>query len=113
MFTVLQGVPINIGIKGRLENRLRFPMLRNDKGCVKKKSVPSNLMEIQGVPQKALNISFKKVVLPGRVKCGGTEGEIVVVHGCRKTKKLICGTGGEIVVAHGRLPYPSRNSIVL
>ena len=29
---------------------------------------------------KALNISFKKVVLPGRVKCGGTEGEIVVAH---------------------------------
>ena len=27
---------------------------------------------------KALNIPFKKVVLPGRVKCGGTEGEIVV-----------------------------------
>ena len=24
---------------------------------------------------------FKKVVLPGRVKCGGTEGEIVVAHG--------------------------------
>ena len=38
-----------------------------------------------------LNIPFKKVVLPGRVKCGGTEGEIVVAHGCRKTKKLICG----------------------
>ena len=31
---------------------------------------------------------FKKVVLPGRVKCGGTEGEIVV--------------------AHGRLPSPAR-----
>ena len=27
-----------------------------------------------------LNIPFKKVVLPGRVKCGGTEGEIVVAH---------------------------------
>ena len=26
---------------------------------------------------KALNIPFKKVVLPGRVKCFGTEGEIV------------------------------------
>ena len=36
----------------------------------------------------ALNISFKKVVLHGRVKCGGTEGEIVV--------------------AHGRLPSPAR-----
>ena len=35
-----------------------------------------------------LNIPFKKVVLPGRVKCGGTEGEIVV--------------------AHGRLPSPAR-----
>ena len=29
----------------------------------------------------ALNIPFKKVVLSGRVKCGGTEGEIVVAHG--------------------------------
>ena len=24
---------------------------------------------------------FKKVILPGRVKCGGPEGEIVVAHG--------------------------------
>ena len=24
---------------------------------------------------------FRKVVLPGRVKCGGTEGEIVMAHG--------------------------------
>ena len=38
---------------------------------------------------KALNIPFKKVVLPGRVKCGGTEEDIVVAHGCRKRKKLI------------------------
>ena len=30
---------------------------------------------------KALNISFKKVVLHGRVKRDGTEGEIVVAHG--------------------------------
>ena len=36
---------------------------------------------------KARNILFKKVVLPGRVKCGGTEEEIVVAHGCRKRKK--------------------------
>ena len=57
---------------------------------------------------KALNIPFKKVVLPGRVKCGGTEGEIMVAHGCRKRKKLICGTEGETVVAHGRLPSPAR-----
>ena len=57
---------------------------------------------------KALNIPFKKVVLPGRVKCGGTEGEIVVADGCRKRKKIICGTEGEIVVAHGRLPSPAR-----
>ena len=28
-----------------------------------------------------LNITFKKVVLPGRVKCGSTEGEIEVAHG--------------------------------
>ena len=37
---------------------------------------------------KALNIPFKKVVLPGRVKCGGTEEDIVVAHGCQKRKKL-------------------------
>ena len=55
---------------------------------------------------KALNIPSKKVVLPGRVKCGGTEGEIVVAHCCPKRKKLICGAEGEIVVAHGRLPPP-------
>jgi len=46
--------------------------------------------------------------LPGRAKCGGTEGEIVVAHCCGKRKKLICGTEGEIVVAHGRLPSPAR-----
>ena len=56
---------------------------------------------------KALNIPFKKVVLPGRVKCGGTEEDIVVAHGCRKRKKLICGPEEEIVVAHGRLPSPA------
>ena len=48
--------------------------------------------------------------ISGRVKCGGTEGEIVVVHGCRKRKKLKCGTEGEIVVAHGRLPSPARQA---
>ena len=53
------------------------------------------------------------------VKCGGTEEEIVVAHGCRKRKKLICGPEEEIVVAHGRLPSPApvlykyRNSSVL
>ena len=56
---------------------------------------------------KALNISFKKVVFPGRVKCGGTEEDIVVAHDCRKRKKLICGMEEEIVVAHGRLPSPA------
>ena len=40
---------------------------------------------------KALNIPFKKVILSGRVKCGGTEGEIVV--------------------AHGRLPSPTRATL--
>jgi len=45
--------------------------------------------------------------LPGRVECGGTEGEIVVAHGCRNRNKLICGTEGEIVVAHARLPSPA------
>ena len=57
---------------------------------------------------KALNIPVKKVVLPGRVKCRGTEGDILVAHGCRKRKKLTCGPEGEIVVAHGRLSSPSR-----
>ena len=37
-----------------------------------------------------LKIPFKKVVLPGRVKCGGTEEDIVV--------------------AHGRLPSPARST---
>ena len=49
------------------------------------------------------------MVLHEKVKCGGTEGEIVVAHGCRKRKKLICGTEGEIEVAHGRLPSPAFN----
>ena len=40
------------------------------------------------ITQNALNISYKKVVLPKRVKCSGTEGEMVV--------------------AHGRLPSPAR-----
>ena len=38
---------------------------------------------------KALNIQYKKIVLPGRVKCLGPEGERVVVHSCRKRKKLM------------------------
>ena len=49
--------------------------------------------------------------LPRRVKCGGTEEEIVVAHSCRKRKKLICGTEGEIVVAHGRLPSPALKAV--
>ena len=57
---------------------------------------------------KALTIPFKKVVVPGRVKCGCTEGEIVVAHGFQKRKKLICDPEEEIVVAHGRLPSPAR-----
>ena len=44
----------------------------------------------------SINMPFKKVVLPGRVKSGGTEGEIVVAHGYQKRKKLICGSKGEI-----------------
>jgi len=48
------------------------------------------------------------IFLPGRFKCGGAEGEIVVAHGCRKRKKLICGTEGEMVVTHGRLPSPAH-----
>ena len=59
-----------------------------------------------------LNIPFKKLVLPGKVKCGGTEGKIVVAHGCRKRKKLICGPEEEIVVAHGRLPSPAPHKPV-
>ena len=53
---------------------------------------------------------FKKVVLPGRVKCVGTEGEMVA-HGCRKRKKLICGTEVEIAVAHGCLPSHARRIV--
>jgi len=34
--------------------------------------------------------------------------KLVVAHGCRKRKKLICGTEGEIVAAHGRLPSPAH-----
>ena len=56
---------------------------------------------------------IKKVVLPGRVKCGGPEGEIVVAHFCRKRKKLICGTEGDIMVAQGRLPSPAHPSRML
>jgi len=59
---------------------------------------------------KALNVLFKKVVLPGKVKCGGTEEEIVVAHGCWKRKKLICGQKEEILVAHGRLLSPPHQS---
>ena len=44
---------------------------------------------------KGPNYTIKKVVLPRRVKSDGTEEEIVVAHGCRKTKKLICGTEDE------------------
>ena len=58
----------------------------------------------------ALNIPFKKVVLPGKIKFGGTEEEIVVAHGCRKRKKLICGPEEKIVVAHGRLPSPAHRA---
>jgi len=64
------------------------------------------------ITQNALNISYKKVFFPGRVKCSGTEGEIVVAHGCRKRKNLICGSEGEMVVAHGRLPSPARLTLV-
>ena len=64
------------------------------------------------ITQKALNISYQKVVLAGRVKCGGMEREIVVAHGCQKRKNLICGTEGEMVVAHGRLPSPARLTLV-
>ena len=37
-------------------------------------------------------MTFIKVVLPGRVKCGGTKGEIVV--------------------AHDRLPSPARPTVL-
>ena len=44
---------------------------------------------------KALNIPFKKYVLPGRVKCVGPERGIMVAHHCRKRKKLICVMEGK------------------
>ena len=50
--------------------------------------------------------------MPGRVKCGGTEEDILVAHGCQKRKKLICGPEEEIVVAHGRLPSPAHVAAV-
>ena len=43
---------------------------------------------------KALNVPFKKVVLPGRVKCAGTEGEIVVAHGRLPSPSLTAGSVG-------------------
>ena len=52
---------------------------------------------------KALNIPFKKVVLPGRVKCGGMEGESGGSW-LPEEKKAYVAMEGEIVVAHGRLP---------
>jgi len=36
------------------------------------------------------------------------EDRTVVAHGCRKTKKIICGMEGKIVEAYGRLPSPSN-----
>jgi len=36
------------------------------------------------------------------------EDRTVVAHGCRKTKKIICGMEGENVVAYGRLPSPAH-----
>ena len=56
---------------------------------------------------KLINVPFKKVVLPRRVKCGGPEGEIVVAHGCWKRTNLLCGPEGDIVVASDRLPSPA------
>ena len=76
--------------------------------CIQFGTLPRVSWIFENHTVKALNLTFKKVVLPGRVKCGGTEGEIVVAHGFRNRKKLICGPEEEIVVAHGRLPSPAR-----
>ena len=70
------------------------------------------MRDVAGFLKIILNIPFKKVVLPGRVKCSGTEGEIEVVYGCRKRKELICGSEGKIVVAHCRLPSPAWRRMV-
>ena len=56
-------------------------------------------------PQKKEILEFATLKQINQI--GGTEGEIVVAHGCRKRGKLICGTVGEIVVAHVRLPSPA------
>ena len=49
--------------------------------------------------------------LPEEKKANMWHGrEIVVAHGCRKIKKLICGTEGEILVAHGRLPSSAHTA---
>ena len=35
------------------------------------------------------------------------EDRTIVAHGCRKTKKMICGIEGKNVVAYGCLPSPA------
>ena len=54
-----------------------------------------------------LNLSFKNVKTAGRLKCCGMEDRTVVAHGCRKTKKIICGMEGENVVTYDRLTSPA------
>ena len=57
---------------------------------------------------KALNLLFKNVITDGRLECFGMEDRTIVAHGCRKTKKLICGMEEKNGVANGRLPAPAR-----
>ena len=56
----------------------------------------------------ALNLSFKNAITAGRLKCCGMKDRTVVAHGCRKTRKPICGLDGENVAAYRRLPCPAR-----
>ena len=39
------------------------------------------------------------------------EDRTVVAHGCRKTKKIICGMEGITVVAYGRMPSPAFKTL--
>jgi len=44
----------------------------------------------------------------GRLRCCDMEDQMVVAHGCRRTKKIICDMEGENVMAYGSIPSPAR-----
>ena len=53
-----------------------------------------------------LNLSYKIAITAERLKSYGMKDRKVVAHGCRKTKKIICGMEEGNVVAHGRTCLP-------